>query len=109
VSEISRFRPVPFSHEGRTVANRIEHRDRVQTLNVDAAALAASLRRAIRGEVRFDDGSRALYATDASNYRQIPIGVVLPQDANDVAAAVAIARNFGAPILGRGAGTSLAG
>ena len=91
------------------MANQVEHRDRVQTLNVDAAALAASLRRAIRGEVRFDDGSRALYATDASNYRQIPIGVVLPQDANDVVAAVAIARNFGAPILGRGAGTSLAG
>jgi len=109
VTEISRFPPVRFSREGRTVASRIEHRDRVQTLNVDAAALAASLRRAIRGEVRFDDGSRALYATDASNYRQIPIGVVLPQDANDVAAAVAIARNFGAPILGRGAGTSLAG
>ena len=109
MTEISRFPPVRFSREGRTVASRIEHRDRVQTLNVDAAALAASLRRAIRGEVRFDDGSRALYATDASNYRQIPIGVVLPQDANDVAAAVAIARNFGAPILGRGAGTSLAG
>src|SRR5437588_6377321 len=41
--------------------------------DVDADALALELRRRIRGEVRFDDGSRALYATDASNYRQVPI------------------------------------
>jgi FAD/FMN-containing dehydrogenase/Fe-S oxidoreductase len=59
--------------------------------------------------VRFDDGSRALYATDASNYRQVPIGVVMPRDAEDVVNAVALARRYGAPILGRGAGTSLAG
>src|SRR6202040_3179418 len=76
---------------------------------VDAAALAAALRREIRGEVRFDDGSRALYATDASNYRQVPIGVVMPRDQNDVIATVALARKFGAPILARGGGTSLAG
>jgi FAD/FMN-containing dehydrogenase/Fe-S oxidoreductase len=72
-------------------------------------ALEADLRRAVRGEVRFDAGSRALYATDASNYRQVPIGVVLPHDAVDVEAAVAACRKHGAPILGRGAGTSLAG
>src|SRR5271165_905968 len=76
---------------------------------VDAAALESSLRRQLRGEVRFDDGSRAAYSTDASNYRQIPIGVVLPRDAEDVIAAIAVARQFGAPILCRGAGTSLAG
>jgi FAD/FMN-containing dehydrogenase/Fe-S oxidoreductase len=99
---------VAFPHR-RRVAEHIEHHDRIQTLNIDAAALAAELRRAIRGEVRFDDGSRSLYATDASNYRQLPIGVVLPRDANDVAATVALARKYGAPILGRGAGTSLAG
>ncbi|HET7437619.1 MAG TPA: FAD-binding and (Fe-S)-binding domain-containing protein, partial [Thermoanaerobaculia bacterium] len=81
----------------------------MQSLNIDAAALAEALRRAIRGEVRFDDGSRALYASDASNYRQVPIGVVIPRDANDVIAAVSLARQFRAPILGRGAGTSLAG
>src|SRR5215218_8398205 len=75
----------------------------------DATALEDDLRRSLRGEVRFDDGSRALYATDASNYRQVPIGVVVPKDANDVIAAVALARRHGAPILGRGAGTSLAG
>jgi FAD/FMN-containing dehydrogenase/Fe-S oxidoreductase len=75
----------------------------------DAQALEADLRRALRGEVRFDAGSRALYATDASNYRQVPIGVVLPRDAEDVEAAVAVCRKHGAPLLGRGGGTSLAG
>ena len=107
--EINRYAPVPFPHEERTVAPRVEHRDRLQQLAVDAARLASDLRNAIRGEVRFDDGSRALYATDASNYRQLPIGVVLPRDANDVIETVRLARAHGAPILGRGAGTSLAG
>jgi FAD/FMN-containing dehydrogenase/Fe-S oxidoreductase len=74
-----------------------------------AAALEAELRRRLRGEVRFDRGSRALYATDASNYRQVPIGVVVPKDNDDVRAAMAACRSFGAPILARGAGTSLAG
>src|SRR5438874_459151 len=77
--------------------------------NVDAEALASELRRRIRGEVRFDAGSRALYATDASNYRQVPIGVVIPSDTDDVIRTVEIARGFGAPILARGGGTSLAG
>src|SRR5207253_878928 len=71
--------------------------------------LASELRRRIRGEVRFDAGSRALYATDASNYRQVPIGVVIPRDADDVIKTMAIARESGAPILARGGGTSLAG
>jgi len=76
---------------------------------VNSEGLARALRRSIRGEVRFDDGSRALYATDGSNYRQVPIGVVIPRNADDVVAAVALCREFGAPILGRGCGTSLAG
>lgn len=75
----------------------------------DAKALEARLRATVRGEVRFDDGTRALYATDASNYRQVPIGLVLPRDAEDVVAAVAACREFGAPVLSRGSGTSLAG
>ncbi len=74
-----------------------------------AAELDRELRRAVHGEVRFDRGSRALYATDASNYRQVPIGVVVPRDEDDVRAAVAVCRSFGAPILARGSGTSLAG
>jgi len=59
--------------------------------------------------VRFDRGSRALYATDGSNYRQIPIGLVVPRDEADVIAAVEACRKYGAPVLARGAGTSLAG
>src|SRR5882757_10047818 len=74
-----------------------------------AAELEAELKRKVRGEVRFDRGSRALYATDASNYRQVPIGLVVPRDADDVIAAVNACRRFGAPVLPRGAGTSLAG
>src|SRR6185369_10407312 len=74
-----------------------------------AKDLERELRLHIRGEVRFDNGSRALYATDASNYRQVPIGVVIPLDAEDVIETVSIARRFGAPILARGGGTSLAG
>jgi FAD/FMN-containing dehydrogenase/Fe-S oxidoreductase len=71
--------------------------------------LEEKLRGAIRGEVRFDPGARALYAVDASNYRQVPIGLVIPRDAADVEAAVAACRAFGAPILARGGGTSLSG
>src|SRR6202171_4166826 len=76
---------------------------------LQATELARELERAVRGEVRFDRGSRALYATDASNYRQIPIGLVVPRDADDVVAAVSVCRKYGAPVLPRGAGTSLAG
>lgn len=71
--------------------------------------LAHDLREAIAGEVRFDAGSRALYATDGSNYRQVPIGVVIPRSADNIVAAMAICRRYGAPILARGGGTSLAG
>src|SRR5271168_4769594 len=74
-----------------------------------AAELETELKRTVQGEVGFDRGSRALYATDGSNYRQIPIGVVIPSDEQDVIAAVAACRKFGAPVLSRGAGTSLAG
>src|SRR5580698_8972596 len=80
-----------------------------KSAQVDAIALAAALKRHLRGEVRFDDGSRALYATDGSSYRQIPIGVVIPRDTDDVIATISIAREFAAPILCRGGGTSLAG
>lgn len=76
---------------------------------VDAVGLQQKLQHRIHGEVRFDRGSRALYSNDGSNYRQVPIGVVLPRDVDDVLATVATAREFGAPILCRGAGTSLAG
>ena len=76
---------------------------------LDAAGLAEALRSTLRGEIRFDDGARALYSTDGSNYRQVPIGVVLPHDTDDVLAAISLCREFGAPLLCRGGGTSLAG
>jgi FAD/FMN-containing dehydrogenase/Fe-S oxidoreductase len=76
---------------------------------LNGAALEAALRRHLRGEIRFDSGSRALYSTDGSNYRQVPIGVVVPRDQEDVLATVALCRDFAAPLLARGAGTALAG
>ena len=76
---------------------------------IDAVSLAARLSERIAGEVRFDDGSRALYATDSSNYRQVPIGVVFPQTIEDIVQAVAVCKEFDAPVLMRGAGTSLCG
>src|SRR5690242_9079749 len=72
-------------------------------------ALERDLVAAIEGEVRFDAGSRALYATDASNYRQVPIGVVIPRTVDDVATTVALCHRHGAPVLSRGGGTSLCG
>lgn len=68
--------------------------------------LAAALQSRIAGEVRFDTGSRAAYSADASNYRQVPIGVVIPKTAEDIIAAVAVCREFGVPLLPRGGGTS---
>lgn len=85
---------------------------RSQTLGFSApavAALAADLHAGIRGEVRFDPGSRTLYSTDASNYREVPVGVVIPRDLEDVVQTMAICRGHGTPVLPRGGGTSLAG
>ena len=72
-------------------------------------ALRDELRRSIDGEVRFDGASLALYSTDASNYRRLPVGVVIPRHEDDVAKAVALARENGIPVLPRGGGTALAG
>ncbi len=71
--------------------------------------LAVDLLNTVKGEVRFDSGSRALYSTDSSNYRQVPIGVVVPRDVDDVVATVEVCRSHGIPIVSRGGGTSLAG
>ncbi|MFC6020900.1 FAD-binding and (Fe-S)-binding domain-containing protein [Plantactinospora solaniradicis] len=75
----------------------------------DLKRLEADLRAAVDGEVRFDAGSRATYSTDASNYRQVPLGVVLPRTVDAAVAAVQVCRRHGAPVLSRGGGTSLAG
>ena len=76
---------------------------------VQREALGRALAGAMRGEVRFDTTTRAAYASDSSNYRQVPLGVVFPVDHGDVRAAAKLAAQAGAALLARGAGTSLAG
>ena len=95
--------------KSRIVPRPTPHAGAVDRWPVDADALARALERRVQGDVRFGEGDRALYATDASNYRQPPIGVVLPRSADDVIATIATAREFDAPVLMRGGGTSLAG
>jgi FAD/FMN-containing dehydrogenase/Fe-S oxidoreductase len=80
-----------------------------QKVDIDVAALEAAIRLGVSGEVRFDDGTRAMYSTDASNYRQVPIGVVIPRTRQDIIHTVAACHRFGAPILARGGGTSIPG
>ncbi|MEU6106084.1 FAD-binding and (Fe-S)-binding domain-containing protein [Streptomyces flaveolus] len=71
--------------------------------------LEAALRGAVRGEVGCDVTSRALTTMDASNYRRVPLGVVAPRDADDVAAVLEVCRERGVPVVARGGGTSIAG
>ena len=92
-----------------TKATRTQKAFLEKETGVDVNALEAELRLMIKGEVRFDRGSRATYSTDGSNYRQVPIGVVLPKDEDDIVQTVALCRKYNAPILSRGGGTSLAG
>ena len=75
----------------------------------DQAELARRLARGTRGEVLFDAASRGRYATDASIYQMMPLGAFVPSCDEDVAGAMAIARELGAPVLARGAGTSQCG
>ena len=76
---------------------------------VDIGKLQRTLIEAVDGEIRFDAGSRSAYAQDGSNYRQPPIGVVVPKTADAAVAAVQVCRDFSVPVLSRGGGTSLAG
>jgi hypothetical protein len=80
-----------------------------RTLTVDVVGLEAELRARVRGEVRFSGGDRGMYASDASNYRMVPLGVILPRDAEDVIESVAACRRHGAPIFARGGGTGIPG
>ena len=89
-------------------------KNRLQTgttkhLTVDVAALQNELQAVVRGEVRFGGADRGMYASDASNYRMVPLGVILPRDADDVVAAVTACRKYGAPIFARGGGTAIPG
>ncbi|MGC1870378.1 MAG: FAD-binding and (Fe-S)-binding domain-containing protein [Acidobacteriaceae bacterium] len=81
----------------------------VKRLEVDVKALKRELSRNVKGEVRFDQGSLGLYATDSSNFREIPIGVVIPRTLDDVVATHRACSKYGAPILNRGGGSSLSG
>jgi FAD/FMN-containing dehydrogenase len=83
--------------------------DRSTVTEAQRHDLEATLRQAVRGEVSFDTGTRAVYATDSSNYRQVPLGVVFPLDHNDVVASMHVCAEHDAPVLARRAGTSLAG
>ncbi|BFV55492.1 FAD-binding and (Fe-S)-binding domain-containing protein [Kitasatospora sp. CMC57] len=74
-----------------------------------SSELARALRRELRGDVRFDTPERAVYGYDASNYRHPPLGVVRPADTDDVRAAVRLCREYGVPLVPRGAGTSIGG
>jgi FAD/FMN-containing dehydrogenase/Fe-S oxidoreductase len=83
-----------------------------QTIDSSATAMArlvGRLRERVDGEVRFDPGSRAAYSTDASNFRQVPLGVVVPHTIEAAVEAVAVCHEEGLPIVSRGGGTSLAG
>jgi len=91
-----------------------EHRPQLKPSPVPATVesielLEKELHASVHGEVRFDDGSRAMYSTDGSNYRQVPIGVVVPKDVDDVVNTMAACHKYGIPVLSRAGGTSLAG
>ncbi|HEU4413851.1 MAG TPA: FAD-binding and (Fe-S)-binding domain-containing protein [Candidatus Angelobacter sp.] len=77
--------------------------------NIDVRGLEDELVKNLEGEVRFDAGTRAMYAVDAGNYRQVPIGVVIPRSKEDVVEAVKASRSYGAPLLSRAGGTSIPG
>ena len=81
----------------------------VATEEVDVRSLEHELHRSTEAEVRFTAGDRAIYSTGGSNYRMLPIGVVIPRSVDDVVEAVRVCREHGAPVLPRGGGTSLAG
>ncbi|HSU26347.1 MAG TPA: FAD-binding oxidoreductase, partial [Pyrinomonadaceae bacterium] len=92
----------------------IQIKDRLQTgtsdtLDIDVLSLERKLKKEVKGEVRFSAADRGMYASDASNYRMPPLGIVLPKDVDDVVAAVAACRQHGAPIFARGGGTSIPG
>jgi Fe-S oxidoreductase len=100
---------LPLVRAERLTKNLPERRRGAIPAVIDVRGLEADLRKNVEGEVRFDDGTKGLYAEDASNYRQIPLGVVIPRSREDVVQTIAACRRRGAPVLSRGGGTSLAG
>lgn len=98
----------PYRHIERGPGGRIRTAY-TEIPDLDVSALSKELEAALEGEVRFEIGDKALYATDSSNYRQVPIGIVIPKSRSDVIKAVEICHRHHAPVLPRGGGTSLAG
>ena len=78
-------------------------------MSSSVASFESELKRVLEGDVRFDARSLAVYSTDASNYRQVPVGVVCPRHEQDVINTLALARENQVPIVARGGGTSLSG
>ncbi|MEV7866887.1 FAD-binding and (Fe-S)-binding domain-containing protein [Streptomyces sp. NPDC088124] len=91
------------------MADQVEQRESTAVAIRTSTVLARELKSAMRGEVDFGAATRALMTMDASNYRRVPVGVVAPRDAADVAAALSVCRERGVPVVPRGAGTSIAG
>ncbi|MBV9414792.1 MAG: FAD-binding oxidoreductase, partial [Solirubrobacterales bacterium] len=93
-----------------STASQLEQRRMITgPADVDVSGLKRALVGAVSGEVRFDAGTRAMYANDFSIYRAVPIGVVIPRGPEDVIAAIEICRQHGAPVLPRGCGTAPSG
>ncbi|MFG3406967.1 FAD-binding and (Fe-S)-binding domain-containing protein [Streptomyces sp. NPDC048142] len=86
-----------------------QHRSHAETPPEASPAFVAALRSAVRGASDFGVTARALTTMDASNYRRVPLGVLAPRDADDIAAALAVCREHGVPVVARGGGTSIAG
>jgi FAD/FMN-containing dehydrogenase/Fe-S oxidoreductase len=102
VIQITTKTPPTHIHEGLQTGT-------TGTVRLNVAGLEHELRVGTKGEVRFGDGDRGMYASDAGNYRMIPIGVVLPRDADDVLETLAVCRRYGAPVSARGGGTGIPG
>ncbi|MFE3432226.1 FAD-binding and (Fe-S)-binding domain-containing protein [Streptomyces sp. NPDC059171] len=86
-----------------------QHRPHTGPSPAASAAFIAALRSAVRGASDFGAAARALTTMDASNYRRVPLGVLAPRDADDIAAALTVCREYGVPAVPRGGGTSIAG
>src|SRR4051794_4741947 len=99
MSKLVALTPAPHS---RSILPPSSHDPSKHKTFPQSRELEHALASVIKGEVRFGEGDRALYATDGSNYRQIPIGVVVPRNAEDAIATMRICRMHGAPVLSRG-------
>jgi len=101
-------------HEANTAKVPLEHsflpgRKVIALQRAASHPIEARLRREVEGDIFFDAAARGRYATDASIYQIMPVGVVVPKTARAARIAVQIAAEAGVPILPRGAGTTSAG